>query len=239
MKPHKCIAVIPARGGSKRIPRKNVLDFFGKPMVAWTIEAALDSDRFDRVLVSTDDADIAATARAFGAEVPFLRYADADDHAHVSAATLNALAQAEDYWKESYNTVVQLMPNCPLRGAADIAAALDVFAARASSFQISCFKYGWMNPWWAATLDAEGHPTQLFEATTKARSQDLDELYCPTGAIWIAEVEALRLAGSFYGPGHVFEPLNWMAAVDIDDDADFQMARAVRLMMNNEGRGHV
>lgn len=228
----KAIAIIPARGGSKRIPRKNILEFFGKPMIAWTIEAALESGRFDRVLVSTDDPGIADAARTFGAEAPFLRQTEADDHAHVSAATLAALAQAEDHWGEHYGTVVQLMPNCPLRGAADIAAALDAFASRQAPSQISCFKYGWMNPWWAATLDATGRPTQLFDATTKARSQDLGTLYCPTGAVWIARTEALRQSGSFYGPGHVFEPLHWTAAVDIDDAEDLQMARAVRLMLD-------
>lgn len=231
----KAIAIIPARGGSKRIPRKNVLDFFGRPMIAWTIQAAVDSGRFHRVLVSTDDAEIAEISRAHGAEVPFLRSAAADDHSHVSAATLVALDQAMAHWGEDYDVVAQLMPNCPLRGARHIAQALDAFQSAQADFQISCFKYGWMNPWWAATLDAQGHPTPLFGEALKARSQDLGTLHCPTGAIWVAKAQSLRSAGSFYGPGHVFKPLHWSAAVDVDDDDDLQMARAVRLMLDAGG----
>jgi CMP-N-acetylneuraminic acid synthetase len=92
----KHIAIILARGGSKRLPRKNILDFHGKPLLAWTVEAALHSGKFDRVLVSTDDREIADIARSFGAEVPFLRKIAAGDHASSSEATLAALQQAED-----------------------------------------------------------------------------------------------------------------------------------------------
>ena len=90
------IAVIPARGGSKRIPRKNIIGFFGKPLIAWTIDAARESGLFDRVLVSTDDAEIAAIARDWGAEVPFLRDRHADDVAPVARATLRALEQVRE-----------------------------------------------------------------------------------------------------------------------------------------------
>lgn len=228
------IAIIPARGGSKRIPRKNIIDFFGKPMIAWTIEAARDAGCFERVLVSTDDDEIAEISREHGAEVPFLRDEAADDQSHVSAATLAALNQAEAYWGERYDTVTQLMPNCPLRGGDEVAKSLKTFHSRDAAFQISCFKYGWMNPWWAATIDAAGHPMQLFSSATKVRSQDLETLYCPTGAIWIARSEALRAAGSFYGPDHVFQPIPWTSAVDIDDEDDLKMACAVKLMLTTE-----
>ena len=73
------IALIPARGGSKRIPKKNIIDFLGKPMIAWTIEAAVQSEKFEKVVVSTDDPEIAQVAEQYGAEIPFLREADADD----------------------------------------------------------------------------------------------------------------------------------------------------------------
>lgn len=226
------IAVIPARGGSKRVPRKNILDFAGRPMIAWTIEAARSCGKFDRVLISTDDAEIAEIGRQYGAEVPFLRDSAADDQSHVSAATLVALTQAETYWGERYDTVAQLMPNCPLRGASAITDAMDAFATREEGFQISCFKYGWMNPWWAVTLDSKGHPKPLFADAMTRRSQDLETLYCPTGAIWIADVEALRKSGTFYGPGHAFHPLPWADAVDIDDWEDLEMAKSVKHMLD-------
>ncbi len=221
------IAIIPARSGSKRIPQKNIVDFCGRPMIAWTIQAAKESGLFDRILVSTDDQRIAEVSKALGAEVPFLRASFADDHSPVSEATASALQQAMQHWQESYAYVVQLMANCPLRTADDITQALAQFEAQDRSFQISCFKYGWMNPWWAVKLDAEGHPHRLFPETTDQRSQDLQELYCPTGAIWIARADKLLKTKTFYGPNHVFEPMSWESAVDIDDYDDMRFAEAL------------
>lgn len=223
----RVLAVIPARGGSKRIPQKNIIDFLGKPMLAWTVEAALQSGCFDRVLVSTDDQSIAEVARQAGAEVPFLRAAASDDHAHVSAATLLALEQAEEYWQVTYDLVVQLMPNCPLRDAKAINKAVDSFIRGDRDFQISCFAYGWSNPWWANTLLVDGSPRPKFPEAGQARSQDLPELYCPTGAIWIARVPAFRSAGTFYGPGYKFEPMPIWAAADIDEPDDLILARVL------------
>lgn len=227
----RTIAVIPARGGSKRIPRKNVVDFFGKPMIAWTIEAAAECALFDSVIVSTDDEEIADVSRRFGAAVPFLREAHCDDNAPISLATISALDQMKQHGAGEFDIVVQLMPNCPLRRAGDIKAAVDRFRASRASFQISCVRFGWMNPWWAASLDAEGHPRALFPDARMRRSQDLEPLYCPTGAVWIAGTTALRAAKTFYGEGHVFFPLDWKAGVDIDDAQDLDMAKAAFAMM--------
>lgn len=224
------IAIIPARGGSKRMPRKNITPFRGRPMIGWTIEAALDSGLFSRVLVSTDDEDIAEIARSEGAVVPFLRDTKADAHSPVSDATIRALDQAEAHWHTGFDIVVQLMANCPLRGAPEIAAAVSAFEAGARDFQISVFEFGWMNPWWAMRRAPDGQPERLFPQASSARSQDLDRLYCPTGAIWIARVEALRRAGTFYGPGHVIEPIGWEAAIDIDDMMDLRMAEALAMV---------
>lgn len=220
------IAIVLARGGSKRLPRKNVLPLAGKPMLAWTVEAALQSRRFARVLVSTDDSDIAEVGRACGAEVPFLRDAAMDDLAPSSEATLVALRQAQEHWGERYDVVAQLMANCPLRAAADISAALDNFLARGAEAQISCFKYGWMNPWWAAQLNAQSVPEYLFPQARQQRSQDLPALFCPSGAIWIAQTQALQAHRTFYSPNHILYPMSWMSALDIDDDGDLQMAEA-------------
>ena len=221
------IAVIPARGGSKRIPRKNIIDFVGKPMIAWTIDAARQSGLFSRVLVSTDDASIAAIAIRHGADAPFLRDSAADDETPISQATLAALRQAQTHWDERYSTVVQLMPNCPLRGADNIAAACKRFRSGDSRFLISCCRYSWMNPWWAHRLDETGKARGLFQEAMGRRSQDLEPLYCPTGAIWIADVAALQKSQTFYGPGYIFHPLHWTSAVDIDTSEDLEMAKVV------------
>lgn len=219
------IAVIPARGGSKRIPRKNIVDFCGKPMIAWSILAARDSGVFAGIVVSTDDAEIAEVARQYGAAVPFLRDAAADDTAPVSQATIRSVEQWIAHQGRAPAHVVQLMPNCPLRDAADIATAWQHYRQGAARFQLSCFQYAMANPFWAMTLDGAGHPKALFPEALKSRSQDLPVLYCPTGAIWIAATDALKEAGSFYGPGHVFWEMSWRNALDIDTPEDLAIAR--------------
>ena len=130
-------------------------------MIAWTILAAKNCDLFDHVLVSTDDEEIAEVSKACGADVPFLRKHFADDVSSVSQATVAALNQAENYWKKEFRTVVQLMANCPLRNSKDIVAAVNTFDSKRRDFQISCFQYGWMNPWWAARLDSNNRPNDI------------------------------------------------------------------------------
>ena len=223
----KHIAIIPARGGSKRIPRKNIVLFRNRPMISWTISAALESNVFDRVIVSTDDEEIAILACTEGAEVPFLRTVHADDQSPVSAAVLSALTQAENHYGHAFETVTQLMPNCPLRGATEIQAAWTNFKNGAHQFQISAFEFGWMNPWWAARMQSDGQPDWLFSEARSARSQDLDRLFCPTGAIWTASTQGLRAHETFYGPGHVLCTMPWQAAIDIDDMHDLEMAEAL------------
>ncbi len=228
------IAIIPARGGSKRIPRKNITPFRGRPMIAWTIEAALKSEVFDRVIVSTDDTEIAETARAEGAEVPFLRLAHADDQSSVSDAIITTLGQAEKHYAKQFATVTQLMPNCPLRNSNDIRAADKHFKDGRHLFQISAFEFGWMNPWWAARLKYDGQPDWLFPESRQSRSQDLERLFCPTGAIWVADALALVKHQTYYGPRHVLCPMPWQSAIDIDDWHDLHMAEAVALISARE-----
>ena len=134
------IAIILARGGSKRLPRKNIKDLCGKPMINWTIEAAINSNCFSRILVSTDDEEIQSIAIEAGAEVPFLRRSGADDHSPSSEATLIALKQAEEYWSESYSIVTQLMANCPLRNSVDIRNSVNNFINKNAKSQLSSFE---------------------------------------------------------------------------------------------------
>ncbi len=225
MKSNECIAIIPARSGSKRIPNKNIIDFNNKPMIAWTIKAALDSKIFKRVIVSTDSNEIAKICIGLGAEAPFLRNVANDEFTPVSAATLHTLSQSKEYWNEDYQNIVQLMPNCPLRNSEDIKKAYSYFIQNKSNFQISCTKFGWMNPWWAATIDDKYTPTHMFQKLD-SRSQDLENLYCPTGAIWIANTNKLIEQKTFYGKEYKFFPIPWQRAIDIDDYEDLNIAKA-------------
>ena len=228
------IAIILARSGSKRLPKKNIIDFHGKPMIAWTIQAAINSERFDRVLVSTDSEEIARISRSFDAEVPFLRKDSSDDFATSTEATLSALSQAEKYWNQNFDSVSQLMANCPLRDKNDIQKMVDSYNHSDSPSQISSFKFGWMNPWWAAKLNDLNKPEQIFQEALTQRSQDLEDLYCPTGALWVANSLALKKYKSFYMPNHTFLPISWISAVDIDDSEDLEMAKACYAMKNKQ-----
>ena len=218
------IAIIPARGGSKRIPKKNIIDFGGKPMIAWTIEAAVLSEKFDRIIVSTDCPETASISESFGAEVPFLRQKDFDDVTPVSVATLNYALSLQNYLGLSINNITQLMANCPLRDQFIIKEFVSEFQNKDTDFLLSCFKFGWMNPWWAFKLDKNGSHKFLFPKELKKRSQDLEHSYRPTGSIWMANLKALKKSKTFYGQGHVFYEVPWKSAVDIDEYDDLEFA---------------
>lgn len=228
----KILAVIPARGGSKRIPHKNIIDFQGKPLIAWAIEEINKTSLFDDVIVSTDDEKIAEISKKFGANVPFLREKYADDHSPVSLVTAHVL---EKLLPKKYDMVVQMMPNCPLRNAEDIEKALENFIENNLDFQISCFPFGWMNPWWAYRLEKDNTPIPVFEDEMRnRRSQDQPELYCPTGAIWIAKANKLLESKNFYGKDFKFFPMNWQSALDIDTYEDLEMANVLFEMKKNK-----
>lgn len=219
------IAVIPARGGSKRIPRKNIIEFKGKPLIAHTIEAALKSQVFDDVLISTDDETIETVAKQYGAKSPGLRTEAADDYTPVSEATIFTVKQYETQFDKKVDVVVQLFAVCPLRDDVDIRKALEYFRNHNCKFLLSCYKFTWMNPWWAFTMKAD-KPDQIFKDKL-VRSQDLPKLYSPTGAIWIADRDALFEANTFYGPDHRMWEISWKHAIDIDSWEDLQMANVI------------
>lgn len=235
----KKIAIIPARSGSKRIPNKNIIDFFGKPLIIWAIEAAVESQLFDRVLLSTDSVEIANVGKSYGLDVPFLREDSYDDFSTASQATITALSQAESYYKEEYETVVQLLPNVPIRNFKDIIHQYTEFEKSGTNFQISYFKFGWMNPWWAIENYEERKFRWVHPEVFNKRSQDLPELFCPSGAIWIAKCTNLKSEGTFYGSGFSFCELNWKSAVDIDTYEDLEFAKAVYLMRKNESNENI
>jgi pseudaminic acid cytidylyltransferase len=220
------LAVIPARGGSKRIPRKNIKLLRGKPMIAYTIEAALQSDVFEKVIVSTDDAEIAEVSKHYGAEIPFVREATlADDHTPASLVTLDALERLEADGSK-YTYVSQLMPNCPLRTAEDIQKSFEQLKQTNADTQLSVNRFGWLNPWWAFKME-QNKLEPLFPEAFKTRSQDLATLYALTGALWWAKTDVLRRENTFHTNTRTGFELSWQHALDIDDDDDWQMAEVL------------
>lgn len=221
----KKIAIIPARGGSKRIPNKNIISFKGKAMIGWTIEAALSSKLFDRVIVSTDSERIKKVALEFGAEVPFLRENTADDMSPVSLATLEALNQAEKHYNEKFEEIIQLMPNCPIRNSSNIIDQYDFFKSSDNRESvISAVSYGMFNPHWAHIVKEDSSCERLFNDVFNKRSQDLSKLLCPSGAIWISTRENLMKSQTFYSVNYKLFEMSWINAVDIDDFEDLKLA---------------
>jgi N-acylneuraminate cytidylyltransferase len=222
----KIVAIIPARGGSKRIPHKNIFDLLGKPMIAYTIEAAIQSGVFEKVIVSTDSTEIAEVAKNFGTDVPFMREKYTDDYSNVSEVVIHALDQTEKYYETKYNVVTSLMPNCPLRNAENIKSAIKNFSDNKYLSQISCFRFGFMNPWWAFKMNNDYSAEWIFD-DIKKRSQDLPELFCPTGAIWISQTEYLKKHNSFYSPEVKYFEMDWKNAIDIDNYEDIEIAKSI------------
>jgi pseudaminic acid cytidylyltransferase len=218
------IAIIPARGGSKRIPGKNIKSLVGKPIIAYTIAAACESGLFQRVVVSTDSPEIADVARQYGADVPFLRDATlADDFTPVSSVTADMLCRL-DPAGDKFDSVAQLMPNCPLRTANDVSDSYKQFEESGAESQISVVRYGWQNPWWAMRRNERYELESVFKEQMTARSQDQPELFCPTGAIWWARTGALRRTKTFHLENRTGWEIPWQRGVDIDTFEDWAMA---------------
>ncbi|UTG91429.1 cytidylyltransferase domain-containing protein [Geobacter sulfurreducens] len=233
--PDACIAVIPARGGSKRVPGKNIKPLMGKPLIAYTVEAAADSGLFGRIVVSTDCPEIAEVAQRHGAEVPFLREASlADDITPVSAATVDMLVKL-DPDGSSYGFVCQMMPNCPLKTSADVRDSHRQFLESGADSQLSVVRYGWQNPWWAMRRDDSFRLDPLFREAMTQRSQDLPELFCPTGAIWWAKADVLRREGTYHIPAKTGWEIPWQRGLDIDTYDDWDMAE-ILFRLDSAGR---
>lgn len=220
--------MIPARGGSKRVPGKNVKPMFGKPLIGYTIDAAQQSGLFQRIVVTTDSEEIAETARRLGADVPFLRGQNlADDITPVSAATVDVLVRL-DPAGDAFDYACQLMANCPLRNAEDILDSYRQFTTTGADSQLSVVRYGWQNPWWALRRDADFKLEPVFKDYIMMRSQDLPEIFCPTGAIWWAKTPVLRKEGTYHIPNRTgWAMSSWERALDIDTEEDWALVEAL------------
>jgi N-acylneuraminate cytidylyltransferase len=128
---------------------------------------------------------------------------------------------------EAFDTVAQLLPNCPLRTAEDVHASFAAFVSQPHAAQVSVTRYGWQNPWWALERDETGAAKPLFADKLMQRSQDLPTLYCPTGAVWWATTEALLEYGTFHLQRRALFELDWEHGVDIDEEADFELAEVL------------
>ncbi len=212
--------------------------FFGKPLIAYTIEAATESGVFERIIVSTDDQAIAETAHQYGAEIPFMRDASlSDDMTPVSLASVDALHRV-DPGGVQYQYIAQLMANCPLRTADDIRISYKQFVGDNVESQISVTRYGWQNPWWAMRRTATNELRPLFEREIVQRSQDLPDVFCPTGCVWWAKTSALRREKTFHMAKRTGWEIPWQRAVDIDTEEDWAMAELLKHLSTTNKQIH-
>jgi CMP-N-acetylneuraminic acid synthetase len=216
------LALIPARGGSKGIPRKNVRTIAGKPLIAWTIEAALAARGIDAVVVSTEDEEIAEVARRAGADVPFLRPPElaADDTPGIAPVfhAISALPR--------HDSVVLLQPTSPLRGAHDIEGVLALAGRERAPCVVSLCEAE-AHPAWMYRLDGAGRLDPLLATPPVTRRQDLTPIYALNGAIYFADVAWLLAHRSFTAPGVLGYPMGREASIDIDDALDWRIAEAL------------
>jgi len=216
----RVLGVIPARGGSKGIPRKNLAPLAGRPLLAYTCDAARDSERLDRVIVSTDDEEIAEVARSNGVEAPFVRPAalSADD-----ASMLDVLLHALDAVGGA-DAVVLLQPTSPLRTAAHVDEAVDRFAASGADSVVSVVRVPHaFSPGSLLRLD-DGRLVPLLDGEQARRRQDKPVLYARNGpAVLVVGADVLH-AGSLYGDDSRPYEMDLRSSVDIDSPFELELA---------------
>lgn len=222
------LAIIPARGGSKRLPRKNVLDLAGKPLIAWTIEAALQSKYLQRVVVSTDDAEIAQVAQQYGADVPFMRPAPLARDESSSIDVLMHMLQELENRGEYYRYLMLLQPTSPLRSAAHIDAAIDMLLAKQADALVSVCELDHPAEW-SNILPEDLSLDGFFPAQCRGvRSQDLPKRYRINGAIYITDIARFRRENALVYDGNSFAYImERRDSIDVDDETDFLLAKVL------------
>jgi len=218
------VCIIPARGGSKRIPRKNIRSFIDRPLIAYSIEAARNSGVFDRVILSTDDLEIAEVARRYGAEVPFMRPAElADDHAN----TFDLMAHAADWVRAQHRDceyLCCLYATAPFVRARDLKAGLDkLMSSPEANYAYSITEHGFPVQRSVRLLTGD-HVQPWMPENMLKRSQDLESLYHDAGQFYWGKVDAFAEKTDFFGPTSLGVVLPRYRVVDIDTEADWTMA---------------
>jgi N-acylneuraminate cytidylyltransferase len=221
---HSVLGVILARGGSKGLPRKNIRDLAGKPLIAWTIEAAHESEHLDRLILSSDDEEIMTVAEEYGCEVPFQRPAElAQDDTPSMDALLHALDQVE-----SHDYVVMLQSTSPLRTADDIDATITRCHQNHGTACVTVTETD-KPPQWMYTLGEENRLDPVMdreEAIT--RRQEAPTTYVPNGAVYAAGTAWLKEHETFYTEATVGHSMPPERTADVDTEVDLQYCTFIK-----------
>jgi len=222
----KILGLIPAKGGSTRLARKNIIKLGGKSLLAWAAEAAKSSGIMSRIIVSTEDQEIAAIARDCGVETPFMRPAQlAKDPAGVVDVALHALETLAEQG-DHFDTLIILLPTCPFRTAHDIRSAYQLFTESNSCFLMSVSRYD-HSPFSALRIDNDGLLKPYFPEHVRKRSQLMPEAFRANGAIHILNVKAFQKEKSYYAEPLKAYTMPWERSIDIDTDFDLLVAETV------------
>ncbi|MBF0454298.1 MAG: acylneuraminate cytidylyltransferase family protein [Magnetococcales bacterium] len=215
------LAVIPARGGSKGLPRKNILDLAGKPLIAWTIEAAKSSTLIDRLILSSDDEDIIQIAKQWGCEVPFVR---PPSLAGDQSTSVDVAIHALDSVQQPYDYIVWLQPTTPLRLGEDIDAAIQICVEKGAPSAVSVVDAG-KSPYWMYSIKESGALEPIMSQDLSSRQrQELPCAYTLNGAVYVTQTDWLRRHGCFMNGGTYAHLMPPERSVDIDTELDFKIA---------------
>lgn len=217
----KVLALIPARGGSKRLPRKNVLPLSGKPLISWTIEAAVNSSFIDRTIVSTDDKEIMDVSKKYTIEVPELRPISLSTD---ESSSLDVILHILNKYRKDEDILILLQPTSPLRTHVHIDSALQLFAEKKADTVISVTECE-HSPLWANTLPEMGSMENFLKSDSLRRSQELEQYYRLNGAIYIFDInELLKNKKIIYSKKTFSFKMDKEHSVDIDTITDFEYA---------------
>lgn len=218
------LAIIPARGGSKRLPRKNVLNLAGKPLIAWSIEAGIKSKYIDKVLVTSDDEDILNISKKFGANI-IKRPAELSSDI---STTFDAIKHTIDN-VEKYDFIVLLQATSPLRNEKHLDEAIELLELKVADAVVSVCEMD-HSPLWSNTLDENLSMVGfLKDEVLNKRSQDLEKYYRLNGAIYICKTDKCLEEKSFFLKKNIFAyKMDRESSVDIDEEIDFKMAEIIK-----------
>jgi CMP-N,N'-diacetyllegionaminic acid synthase len=216
----KVLAVIPARGGSKGLPGKNIKTLGGKPLIAWSIEAARHSAYIDRCIVSTEDDEIARIAREWNGDVPFVRPGHlATDEAFIEDVLIDVL----DRLDESYDYLVLLQPTSPLRSASDIDGCVAACNDAGTPVCVTVAPPP-KSPYLMYRLEAGSRLVPIMEGRSARRRQELPAIFALNGAVYVASVEWFRRHRNFMSEETVGYAMPAERSVDIDSELDLRFA---------------
>jgi len=229
IKDKSILAVILARGRSKGIPGKNIKPLAGKPLIAWTIEAARNSQYIDRVVVSTDSDEIAGVSETWGARAPFRRPAElATDDAPRDPAIVHAITWLAENENQKNDMIVFLQPTTPLRTHRHIDEAIEKFVADKQARSLVSVKEAVDSPYWMRVISGRGY-LENFVQTEKeyVRRQDLPKVYSLNGAVYIAYTDVFLEEKSFYVRNTAYYLMDALSSIDIDEKIDFDLAELI------------